>query len=108
MKKARCYADRYGWTGFSDACNDVIIRIVIGQCEREHGISIVEQDGYSRSLGLGQSSAPGSRNPAFPGKLDCLCGLFRAFPFQSFIAGCEALGEYETGASRKRCHHLAF
>jgi hypothetical protein len=53
MKKARYYANRDSWTGFSDACNDVIIQIIIGEREWIHRITIIKQDRYSCSLGLG-------------------------------------------------------
>ena len=72
MKKARCYAVRDRRTCLNNTCNDVIIRIIIGEREWVHEISVIKQDRYGGSLGLGQISAPGSGNPAFPGQLDCL------------------------------------
>ena len=83
MKKTRFYADRDSWTCFSDACNDVIVRIIIGERDRVHRMTIIKQDRYSCSLGLGEISAPRPGNPALPGEHHRLRCFFWAFPLKS-------------------------
>ena len=78
----------------------MIIRIVIGEREWAHRIAIIKQDRYGRSLGLGQISALRSGDSAFPGQQDCLCGLLRALPFESWSVWRKAFGKYKTGPGR--------